>query len=116
MPETIEFSIVVPVFDEAGIGALRARSLRMTAYLLGLLDRLPASRYEVITPRRPDERGCQVALRIRKGARELFAALQAAGVVCDFREPDVVRIAPTPLYNTFHEIWRLACILERAAA
>src|SRR5262245_9103515 len=104
------------IFDEAGLEHLRARSARMTAYLLALIDRLPEGRVEVITPRRPDERGCQVSLRIRAGAQGLLAALQAGGVICDFREPDVVRVAPVPLYNTFHEIWRFARILERAAA
>jgi kynureninase len=104
------------IFDEAAIDRLRARSVRMTSYLLALVDRLPKDRFEVITPRRPDERGCQVSLRVRSGAKELLAALHRGGVVCDFREPDVVRIAPTPLYNTFHEIWQFARILEQAAA
>jgi kynureninase len=100
------------LFDEAGIDALRARSVRMTAYLIALLDRLPAGGIEVLTPRRPAERGCQVSLRVRRDARGLLAALHDAGVVCDFREPDVIRVAPAPLYNTFHEIWRFARVLE----
>ena len=104
------------IFDEAGMDHLRARSVRMTSYLLSLVDRLPKERFEVITPRRPDERGCQVSLRVRTGAKELLAALNRGGVVCDFREPDVVRIAPAPLYNTFHEIWQFARILDQAAA
>jgi kynureninase len=104
------------IFDEAGMDALRARSVRMTSYLLALVDRLPGGRVEAITPRRPDERGCQVSLRVRGGAKQLLATLAREGVVCDFREPDVIRVAPTPLYNTFHEIWRFARILGQAVA
>ena len=105
------------IFEEAGLEALRARSVRMTSYLLALLDRLPPGRVDVLTPRRPDERGCQVSLRVRNGrAKALQGTLQKAGVVLDFREPDVLRLAPVPLYNTFHEIWRFASTLESALA
>jgi kynureninase len=99
------------LFEEAGLEALRARSVRMTSYLLSLLDRLPSGRFEVITPRRPDERGCQISLRIRSGVSPLLRALRDRGVLCDEREPDVLRVAPVPLYNSFHEIWRFARIL-----
>ena len=104
------------IFEEAGLERLRARSARMTAYLLALVDGLPGGRFEVITPRRPDERGCQISLRARRDAASLQKTLRAAGVSCDFREPDVIRLAPVPLYNTFHEIWRFARVLDRAAA
>jgi kynureninase len=104
------------IFDEAGMEALRRRSVRLTDYLLALVDRLPAGGVEVITPRRVDERGCQLSLRARRGGRNLLEALKAGGVVCDFREPDIVRVAPTPLYNTFHEVWRFARVLEEATA
>ena len=62
-------------------------------------------------PREPARRGCQLSILIRDGPRELLRALEEEGVVCDFREPDVVRVAPVPLYNTFHEVWRFAHIL-----
>ena len=52
--------------------------------------------------------GCQLSLLVRHRARERFAALERAGVVCDYREPDVIRVAPVPLYNTFHELWSFA--------
>jgi kynureninase len=103
------------LFEEAGMDALRARSARLSDYLLLLIDTLPAGRIEVITPRRPDERGCQVSLRVRDDPAGLQKELLANGVACDFREPDVIRVAPTPLYNTFHEIWRFVQILERSA-
>jgi len=104
------------IFEEAGLERLRARSARMTDYLLALVDGLPGGRFDVITPRRPDERGCQISLRVRRDAASLLMALRTAGVSCDFREPDVIRLAPVPLYNTFHEIWRFAHLLDRAAA
>jgi kynureninase len=65
----------------------------------------------VLTPRPPAERGAQVSLRIGDRPRQAQKALETAGVVCDFREPDVVRAAPVPLYNTFHEVWSFVRIL-----
>jgi kynureninase len=99
------------LFDEAGMPLLRAKSERLTGYLLDLLDRLPPGRLEVITPRDPGQRGCQVSLRVRERLPELLRALAAAGVVCDFREPDVIRVAPVPLYNAFEEVWTFARVL-----
>jgi kynureninase len=102
------------LFDEAGMPLLRAKSERLTGYLLELLDQLPPGRLEVITPREPERHGCQVSLRVRERVPELLQALEAAGVVCDFREPDVIRVAPVPLYNTFEEVWRFAQVLAQA--
>jgi kynureninase len=101
------------LFDEAGMPALREKSERLTAYLLFLLDRLPAGRFEVVTPRDPGRRGCQISLLVRDRPRELLAALEAAGVVCDFREPNVIRVAPAPVYNTYHDVWAFADVLSR---
>ncbi len=101
-------------FDRAGMPALRRKSLALTGYLATLLGRLPAGRLEIITPADPEARGCQLSLRVREGGRELFNRLQEAGVLGDFRNPDVIRVAPVPLYNTFHEAWRFAEILRDA--
>jgi kynureninase len=101
------------LFDEAGVWPLRAKSERLTAYLLCLLDRLPAGRFEVVTPRDPAARGAMLALLVHDRPRALVAALEAAGVVCDFREPDVVRATPAPLYNTFLDVWTFADVLSR---
>jgi kynureninase len=101
------------LFDAAGMPALRAKSERLTAYLLYLMDRIPGCRFEVATPRDPAQRGCQLSLVIHDRPRELVKALEAAGVVCDFREPNVVRVAPVPLYNTFHDAWTFADVLSR---
>ncbi|TWT46154.1 Kynureninase [Phycisphaerae bacterium RAS1] len=101
------------IFDEAGMPALREKSLRLTGYLQFLLDQIPSERYTVITPRDAERRGCQLSILAHHRPKELFRSLEADGVVCDFREPNVVRVAPVPLYNTYHEVWRFAEILRR---
>ena len=102
------------IFDEAGgVEALRAKSLQLTGYLEFLLDQIGSAAFTVITPRAPDARGCQLSILAHEHPKELFANLEAAGVKCDFREPNVIRAAPTPLYNTFHEVWRFARILAQ---
>ncbi len=101
------------IFDEAdGMKSLRAKSIRLTGYLQFLLERAGHSRLAVITPRETNERGCQLSILVREHPKELFAKLQAVGVKCDFREPNMIRVAPTPLYNSFHEVWRFAQILS----
>jgi kynureninase len=101
------------LFDEAGMPALRAKSERLTGYLEYLLDRLPAGAFEVITPRDPQQRGCALSILVRDRPREMLDELQRQGVVCDFRAPNVIRVAPVPLYNTFHEVWQFAHVLGR---
>ena len=102
------------IFDEAGgMEKLRAKSMQLTGYLEFLLDREPSEKFTVITPRAPHERGCQLSILAHDNPKQLFANLEAAGVKCDFREPNVIRVAPTPLYNTFHEVWRFARVLTR---
>jgi kynureninase len=106
----------IAMFDEVGMPALRRKSERLTGYLEYLIDLIPGGRYEIITPRDPKQRGCQLSLLVHAGARECEHALAEAGVICDFREPNVIRAAPTPLYNTFHEVWRFARILAGATS
>jgi len=101
------------LFEEAGMEALRQKSIKLTSYLQFLLeDGDSGSLFNVITPREANERGCQLSIQAREHPKELFSKLEAAGVKCDFREPNVIRAAPTPLYNTFHEVWRFARIVH----
>src|SRR5438067_2682252 len=101
------------IFEEAGMDALRQKSIKLTNYLQFLLEDGGSSKlFNVITPREADERGCQLSIQAQEHPKELFAKLEAAGVKCDFREPNGIRAAPTPLYNTFHEVWRFARILH----
>jgi kynureninase len=104
------------LFDKVGMAALRAKSEKLTSYLLYLLDRLPAKPFDVLTPLAASQRGSQLSISINDRPRALLVALEAAGVVVDFREPNVIRVAAVPLYNTFHEVWRFADILGRAFA
>jgi kynureninase len=100
------------IFDEVGMAALRARSVALTGYLARLLDDLPV---EVITPRDPAARGAQLSLRFAH-AEGMLAKLARRGVVADFRAPDLIRVAPVPLYNTYHETWRLVELLRELIA
>ena len=104
------------IFDEAGMESLRRKSVVLTGYLEWLLNRAETPRIEIITPKSSDERGCQLSLRLLDRHKETLDALQAAGIVGDHRPPDVLRVAPVPLYNTFHEVWRLARTLLDAGA
>jgi kynureninase len=99
-------------FERVGLDALRGRSQRLTGYLEELLDEVARSRrMAVITPRDPAGRGCQLSVSC-DDARLLAARLRSEhGVVCDFREPDVLRFAPTPLYNTYDDCCRAAVAL-----
>ncbi|HEY4282627.1 MAG TPA: kynureninase [Chthoniobacterales bacterium] len=101
------------LFDEAGgMTSLRTKSMKLTGYLQFLLDDIGSERFTVITPANPDEHGCQLSILVHQHPKELFNKLEAAGVKGDFREPNVIRAAPAPLYNTFHEVWRFARILS----
>ncbi len=100
------------LFDEAGgMEALRAKSLRLTGYLQFLLNEIGSQRFTIITPPAANEHGAQLSILVHEHPRELFEKLEAAGVKTDFREPNVIRVAPAPLYNTFDEVWRFAQIL-----
>jgi len=130
--------VSLEIFDKVGMGALREKSEKMASYLRGIVEHVtsegkapssvrseqrapsPAEPGEggfvkFITPREPLARGCQLSIAVRVGEpRALHRALSAAGVVSDFREPDVVRVAPVPLYNSYHDCWRFANSLRAA--
>lgn len=104
------------IFDAATMPALRLRSERLTGYLERLLKAIATERITIITPSEPSERGCQLSIRVRDADRSLFDALTARGVVADWREPDVIRVAPVPLYNNFSDVVRFASILSDCLA
>ena len=102
------------IFDEAGgMEALRAKSLRLTGYLQSLLGEIGSERFTIITPAAPNDHGAQLSILVHEHPKELFKKLETAGVKTDFREPNVIRVAPAPLYNTFAEVWRFAQILAQ---
>jgi kynureninase len=100
------------IFDEAGgMERLRVKSIKLTGYLEFLIDQIGSKKFSVITPADPNARGAQLSIQAHEHPKQLHEELIAAGVKCDFREPNVIRVAPTPLYNTFHEVWRFALLL-----
>ncbi|HSD73629.1 MAG TPA: kynureninase [Steroidobacteraceae bacterium] len=105
------------LFREAGMSRLRAKSLALTGYLESLLDAKLRSAIDIITPRDPAQRGCQLSLRLRAGAargKAVFEAVSRRDAVCDWREPHTIRVAPVPLYNSFEDVWEFVEILADA--
>jgi len=101
------------IFDEVGMEDLRTKSFLLTGYLERLLDELPKDRVRILTPRDPNRRGAQLSVMLNPGGRAQHKALLDAGLICDFRSPNVIRLAPAPLYNSFHDCWRAAQRLRR---
>lgn len=101
------------IFHAVGMDALRAKSLLLTDYLQYILDaaNTGGTRFRSISPRDHAQRGCQISLLTDDGGRRLFEYLSAQGVVADWREPNVIRFAPVPLYNSFEDVWRLGQLL-----
>ncbi len=98
------------IFTRAGMTALRTKSLELTSYLRMLVTTELAEQIEVITPAKPQQQGCQLSLRLRSGhgnGKKLFKHMEKDGFIGDWREPDILRISPVPLYNRFEDVWQL---------
>jgi len=104
------------IFEAAGMAALRAKSEKLTGYLERLIDEIADDRISIVTPRDPKERGCQLSIRVRGGDRSLQRSLVSKGAMVDWREPDVIRAAPAPLYNSFSDVRDFAAILADSLA
>jgi kynureninase len=96
------------IFDEVGMERLRAKSERLTTYLEFLLEQKPQEGFSIITPRDPAQRGAQLSLRVTKNGRAVCESLAQRGIICDWREPDIMRVAPVPLYNSFLDVHTFA--------
>lgn len=94
------------IFHDAGMAALRKKSIELTAYLEYLLDQNPNSKFSVLTPRESHRRGAQISIRVPQQNKSLCDRLLARGIVADWREPDILRVAPIPLYNSFSDVYR----------
>lgn len=103
------------IFEEAGFENLIAKSKALGRYLFFALEHInqPHKKFSVITPANPDERGCQVSIKIHENAKSVFDTLLPLGIFADWREPDVIRIAPVPLYNSFEDIFIFTDILRQ---
>ncbi len=108
--------VSLQVFESAGFEALRAKSLSLTAYLERLVLEELGDVLEIITPSDPSRRGCQLSMAVREGreaGRSLFEYLIGAGIVGDWREPDIIRAAPVPLYNRYEDCWNFVAQVKR---
>jgi kynureninase len=101
------------IFAEAGISNLRDKSLRLTAYLEQMLINIGDASIEIITPTDPERRGAQLSIRVKDADKSLYDTITNEGVICDWREPDVIRVAPVPLYNSFYDVFRFTEILKK---
>ena len=99
------------IFKEAGMEALREKSEKLTGYMEYLIEQKCKGSIEIITPKDKNQRGCQLSLRAKHDGKKLHQKLIDNGVVCDWREPDVIRVAPVPLYNTFEDVFNFVEIL-----
>lgn len=98
------------IFQEIGMEKLRTKSIKLTAFLEfvfnNVIEQFPDINLEIITPSDPEQRGCQLSVKLEGTDKRFFQALTDTGVIADFREPNVIRLAPTPLYNSFEDIYR----------
>ena len=97
------------IFDEVGMDKLVSKSIKLTDYLVFLLNSVNTDRIEIITPK---ERGCQLSIRVKNGDKKLFDSITVKGVIADWREPDVIRVAPIPLYNSFQDVFNFYSLLK----
>jgi kynureninase len=102
------------IFDDAGMDSLRARSVELTGYLESQLDRHADRGFSIVTPRDPERRGAQLSIRVPGLVRTVCERLRDGGVICDWREPDILRVAPAPLYNTAGDIDRFVDCFTRS--
>ncbi|MBL8181734.1 MAG: kynureninase [Blastocatellia bacterium] len=102
------------IFDDATMQALREKSLKLTEFLEKCLNDIGDGRVSIITPTDSSQRGCQLSIRV--GDKALFEKISSRGVIADWREPDVIRVAPVPLYNCFSDVAKFADILRECLA
>ncbi len=103
------------LFDEVGMPALRAKSEKLTGFLEHIIQEISREKdfpIQILTPREPTQRGCQLSIVVPQQGKALFDQLHRAGVWMDWREPDVIRLAPVPMYNTFEDVYRFGEILR----
>jgi kynureninase len=104
------------IFEQAGMDQLMEKSRSLTEYLFYILDQLNASStdpcIEIITPRNPAEHGCQVSMLMLRDGKKIFEELKKQSVIADWREPNVIRIAPVPLYNSYTDVYRFGEIIS----
>lgn len=107
-------SASLDIFEQAGMEQLIAKSWLITGYLEFLVLGLESENIDIITPKEADQRGAQLSIRMKQSNRSLFEKISKMGVIADWREPDVIRVAPAPLYNSFMDVYKFVQILKEA--
>ena len=107
----VAHNAALDIFEKATLPSLREKSVQLTGYMEFLLKQITHLPFEIITPSEPVRRGCQLSMLFAERGREVFEALTDQGIVADWREPNVIRIAPVPLYNTFEDCYRFYEVL-----
>lgn len=100
------------LFNEVGMEALREKSIQLTGYMEYLINELNNPDIEIITPKDPNQRGCQLSIRVKNTDKTLHNKLTEKNVITDWREPDVIRCAPVPFYNSFEDVYHMVEILK----
>jgi kynureninase len=100
------------LFNEVGMNKLRQKSIKLTGYLEFLIKGLNHAQIEIITPSDPNQRGCQLSIQVKNANKDLHKKLTEQHVITDWREPDVIRCAPVPFYNSFEDVFRMVEILK----
>jgi kynureninase len=100
------------LFEQSGMKALRSKSIELTGYLEFLLSQLKHLGFQIITPANPEHRGAQLSLLFDRRGKEIHQRMTQSGIVVDYREPGVIRVAPAPLYNSFEDVYRFYDILS----
>ena len=101
------------MFDAVGMAALREKSEKLTGYFEYLINEIGSNDIKIITPSNPKERGCQLSIQVKNADKELHKKLTAHHIITDWREPDVIRCAPTPMYNSFEDVYRMVSTLKK---
>ena len=101
------------LFDEVGMDALRQKSEKLTGYFEFLINEIGSNDIKIITPQDPKERGCQLSIQVKNADKSLHKKLTENNIITDWREPDVIRCAPTPIYNSFEDVYRMVSILKK---
>lgn len=107
--------VALEQFDRAGMERLRAKSIQLTGYLRWLIEGISAANgsiFNIITPSDPANNGAQLSILVNGDGRSIFKRITERGVVCDWREPNVLRMAPVPMYNSFEDAFRFAALLQ----
>lgn len=100
------------IFEKVGMDALLQKSKKLTGYFEFLINQIGSDKIKIITPNNPNERGCQLSIQVKNADKDLHKKLTKNNIITDWREPDVIRCAPVPMYNSFEDVYRMVKILE----